>query len=140
MIELAQSDEQIAAAYVVMSQLRPHISREQFVPRVRRQQEQGYLLAVARDGEQVVAAAGFRILVSLAWGKFLYVDDLSTDTANRSRGFGKQLLDWLIDYARREGCDQLHLDSGVHRFDAHRFYLRERMRISSHHFSLEFDQ
>ena len=139
MIELAESDEQIAAAYEVIAQLRPHIARDECLPRVRRQQSQGYRLAIVREGKGVVAAGGFRILESLAWGKFLYVDDLSTDSANRSRGFGKQLLDWLIEYARREGCDQFHLDSGVQRFDAHRFYLRERMRISSHHFSLEFD-
>ncbi|MGZ5001726.1 MAG: GNAT family N-acetyltransferase, partial [Chthoniobacterales bacterium] len=31
------------------------------------------------------------------------------------------------------------LDSGVQRFDAHRFYLMKRMKISSHHFSLELD-
>jgi hypothetical protein len=30
----------------------------------------------------------------------------------------------------------LDLDSGVTRFDAHRFYLRERMHIQSHHFAL----
>jgi hypothetical protein len=30
----------------------------------------------------------------------------------------------------------LHLDSGVRRFDAHRFYLNKRMNISSHHFSM----
>jgi hypothetical protein len=29
----------------------------------------------------------------------------------------------------------LDLDSGVHRHDAHRFYLRERMLISAHHFT-----
>ncbi|MGX1791676.1 hypothetical protein ACWIDW_01820 [Microbacterium sp. NPDC055312] len=32
-------------------------------------------------------------------------------------------------------CRQLDLDSGVQRFDAHRFYLRERMNIDAHHFS-----
>jgi hypothetical protein len=39
--------------------------------------------------------------------------------------------------ARATGCAKLELDSGVQRFDAHRFYLRKRMIISSHHFSLE---
>ncbi|MGZ5023946.1 MAG: GNAT family N-acetyltransferase, partial [Chthoniobacterales bacterium] len=31
----------------------------------------------------------------------------------------------------------LTLDSGVQRFDAHRFYLMKRMKISSHHFVLD---
>jgi hypothetical protein len=29
------------------------------------------------------------------------------------------------------------LDSGTHRRDAHRFYFRERMHISSYHFALK---
>lgn len=37
--------------------------------------------------------------------------------------------------ARAAGCSVLDLDSGVQRFDAHRFSLRERRHISSHHFS-----
>jgi hypothetical protein len=32
------------------------------------------------------------------------------------------------------------LDSGVQRFGAHRFYLRRRMDITSHHFALDLRQ
>jgi hypothetical protein len=46
------------------------------------------------------------------------------------------LFDWLVGEARAAGCQSLELDSGVQRFDAHRFYLRNRMAISSHHFRL----
>lgn len=67
----------------------------------------------------------------------MYVDDLIVDQAQRSLGAGYLLIDWLKNYARQNNCQQLHLDSGVQRFDAHRFYLRERFRISSHHFCLD---
>jgi GNAT superfamily N-acetyltransferase len=66
----------------------------------------------------------------------LYVDDLVTDETIRSKGYGKQLLDWLIAEARRTGCQTFELDSGVQRFDAHRFYLTNRMIIAAHHFRL----
>jgi GNAT superfamily N-acetyltransferase len=59
-----------------------------------------------------------------------------TDETARSRGHGEAMLHWLIDYARRENCDEFHLDSGVQRFGAHRFYLNHRMDITSHHFAL----
>ena len=85
---------------------------------------------------RVVTVAGFRLGDNLAWGHFLYVDDLVTDDAGRSSGYGRQMLDWLIEYARREHCDELHLDSGVQRFGAHRFYLQHRLDITSHHFAL----
>jgi GNAT superfamily N-acetyltransferase len=65
------------------------------------------------------------------------VDDLVTDEALRSKSYGRQMLSWLIDQARAEGCESFELDSGVQRFDAHRFYLSNRMIISGHHFRLK---
>jgi GNAT superfamily N-acetyltransferase len=59
-----------------------------------------------------------------------------TDEAARSRGHGGALLAWLVDQARSADCRSLELDSGVQRFDAHRFYLTNRMAISAHHFRL----
>jgi GNAT superfamily N-acetyltransferase len=79
--------------------------------------------------------AGFRFLHTLAWGHVLYVDDLVTRSDARGRGHGRRLMEWLEAEARAHGCDQLHLDSGHQRHDAHRLYLNSGMHISSHHFS-----
>ncbi len=79
---------------------------------------------------------GFRIVEFLAYGKFLYVDDLVTAEDARSEGHGKQVLDWLVGVARKEGGASLQLESGVQRHEAHRFYFREGMKISSYHFSM----
>lgn len=131
--------ESIEVCFDVMSQLRTHLVRDEFVERVQRQMKDGYrFVAVECDGV-IVAAAGYRISENLAWGRFMYVDDLVTDEHARSCGHGQLLLDWLIARARDEGCEEFHLDSGVHRFAAHRFYLRNRMDISSHHFSRRLD-
>jgi GNAT superfamily N-acetyltransferase len=136
-LRLASSDADIAACHAVMSQLRPHVSAEEFPSRVRRQMAQGYQLLAGWVEGRVVAVAGFRLVEMLAWGRSLYVDDLVTDSAERSKGYGESLMRWLIDYARARGCEELHLDSGVQRFDAHRFYLAQRMKISSHHFAID---
>lgn len=138
-IALAETDAAIAACFDVMVQLRPTLQRASFVERVRAQQARGYLLAAGRDEDRVVAVAGFRHALLLAWGESIYVDDLVTDAAGRSRGYGHAMMEWLIERARQHGCAQLHLDSGVQRFAAHRFYLREGMHISSHHFSIVLD-
>lgn len=135
-VRLALTDAEIDACWPVMHQLRPHVSRELFLPQIRLQQPQCYQLAAVWE-DRPAAVAGFRICENLAWGVHLYVDDLVTDDHHRSRGYGAQLLAWLIAHARAHGCVQLHLDSGVQRFAAHRFYLRWGMRISSHHFTLD---
>lgn len=103
------------------------------------QRPEGYrLLGAFEEGErEAVAVAGFRAAHGLAWGHYLYVDDLATLPQARRRGHGRALLDWLGEEAGRLGCDQLHLDSGVglDRADAHRVYLNSGMVIAAHHFA-----
>jgi len=131
------SDEEVASTYPVMRQLRSHLEEGDYVERVGRMREDGYRLAAVVYEGRVVCVAGFRVRDFLYTGKHLYVDDLVTDEGTRSGGHGRLILDWLAVEAKRSGCGQLHLDSGVQRFDAHRFYFREGMRISSYHFAKE---
>lgn len=134
-IRIATTDAEIAACFPVMRELRPHIAKDEFLSRVRHQQNTGYRLAFVQEADAVVAVAGFRIGENLAWGRFMYVDDLVTLPAHRSRGHGARLLSWLRQQAAGEGCQQLHLDSGMQRKDAHRFYEREGMAITGFHFA-----
>ncbi|MBL8207546.1 MAG: GNAT family N-acetyltransferase [Blastocatellia bacterium] len=136
-IKLAEADEEIARCFAVMRQLRDHLIEENFLPQIRRMQAEGYQLAYLEDAGEVKALGGFRIFEMLARGRFMYVDDLVTNAADRSKGYGDAMLDWLADYAKTHDCEYLNLDSGVHRFGAHRFYLRKRMDIVCHHFSLK---
>jgi len=98
-IHLAQSDGEIAACFPVMKELRPHLDGASFVPRVRLQEQTGYRLACVTVSGSPVAVAGFRVGENLAWGRFLYVDDLVTLSSERSHGYGMALLDWLENYA-----------------------------------------
>lgn len=133
-IRIATSDSEIAACYPVIRELRPHIAEDQFLPRVRSQEKTGYQLAFVEQQGGVVAVAGFRVGENLAWGRFLYVDDLVTLLSYRSNGFGASLLSWLREFAVKDGCAQIHLDSGIQRKDAHRFYESEGMSMASFHF------
>jgi len=137
-ISIAVTEEQIRRCFPVMAQLRPHLIETEFVRRVRRQQQQaGYKLAFLCHKRNVKAVAGYRFSESLSWEKFIYVDDLVTAEEVRSQGFGQQLFAWLVKQAKARGCDQFHLDSGVQRFRAHRFYLASRMDIVGHHFTMK---
>ncbi|MGH7934749.1 MAG: GNAT family N-acetyltransferase [Candidatus Binataceae bacterium] len=135
-IRLAQTDEEITACFSVMRQLRTDLVEPEFLQRIKQQQRNGYRLCYLTDGEFVRSVAGFRLIENLANGRVFYVDDLVTDSNVRSKGYGQQLLDWLTAEGKAAGCDTLELDSGVQRFAAHRFYLRNRMDIASHHFRI----
>jgi GNAT superfamily N-acetyltransferase len=135
--------EETHLAYPALLELRPDQGSEaDFVRRVNElQRPEGYrLVAAFVDGQPVaVAAAGFRTGRFLAWGHVLYVDDLSTRTDYRRQGHSTALLDWLLEEARRLGCQELHLDSGTgaDRADAHRLYFNQGMRITAYHFQVK---
>ena len=138
-IQLATSEKDIRRCHLVMHQLRPYYTEATFVEQVKKQNAQGYQLAFIEASGSVHAVAGYRILENLEWGRFLYVDDLVSGEAVRGQGFAGLLFDWLIDQARSGGCKQIHLDSGVQRFNAHRFYHAKGMNITCHHFGMTLD-
>jgi GNAT superfamily N-acetyltransferase len=136
-VQVLSRREDVEATFSVVKQLRPHLKLETYADTIARMQATGFRLAAVKVAGEIVAVAGYRRGESLAWGPHYYVDDLVTADNVRSRGYGKLLLDWLKNAARAEGCASLQLDSGVQRYSAHRFYLRERMDITSHHFGIE---
>lgn len=140
-IQKVSTTEQIESCYPVMVQLRPHFTaKEAFIKQVQRQTKNGYHLVYAEENGKVTAVSGFRFLEFLAWGKVLYIDDLVTDSTTRKSGHASKLLQWIIELAKQEGCDQIHLDSGPQRHDAHRLYLNHKFKITGHHFSLNLKE
>ncbi|HEX4576014.1 MAG TPA: GNAT family N-acetyltransferase [Edaphobacter sp.] len=135
-ILIATTPEEIDRCFTVMSQLRPMLIAAEFSTRIQIQQAEGYQLAFLEYQSAIVSVAGFRLQNMLSSGKTFYVDDLVTDAAARSQGHGEAMLQWLIALAREASCDTFSLDSGTQRQDAHAFYLRQRLRITSFHFSL----
>ena len=133
-VELAESDADILACFPVIQHLRDVEDATAFLQRVRNQQQSGYRLVFVCDSGAPVAVAGFRLGENLAWGRHLYVDDLVTLPEARSKGYGATLLTWLSRLAQSEGARELHLDSGTGRADAHRFYEREGLEVTSYHF------
>jgi GNAT superfamily N-acetyltransferase len=126
-------------AALALLELRPRLETvDRMTSQIDAQRSDGYrVVASFEDGDEDAAAvAGFRIVHNLAWGRFAYVDDLVTRAALRGRGHADAVMAWVEREARRQGCGELHLDSGVgpERADAHRFYFRHGMRISSYHF------
>jgi GNAT superfamily N-acetyltransferase len=94
----------------------------------------GAQMALAHEGGAVRALAVFRAFHNTWNGYRFYVDDLVTDEARRSAGYGGMLLRWCEDLARSWGCAALTLESGVQRGQAHRFYFREGMIVEAFSF------
>lgn len=125
-LSLIDSDDGYRASFGVMRELRPHLpDAESFAAQARRQGEQAYRLLAAWQDGAVKALAGYRIVENLMNGRFLYVDDLVTTADSRRHGLGARLIDALRDEARRQGCENFVLDTGLHMPLAQRFYYRQ---------------
>jgi GNAT superfamily N-acetyltransferase len=125
--------EWLKRAESVHRQLRPRLPAD-YASRLEEIFATGVRMALVAEGEDVLSVTLWRIVENTYEGRRLYVDDLVTDANRRSRGAGRFLLAWLENKAVSLGCDVLALDSGVQRQQAHRFYFREGMSISSYCF------
>ncbi len=127
-------------AFAAMQALRPNLaSAAHFVGQVDNiQRPDGYrLVGIFTEGEeQAVAVCGFRLTHNLAWGRYIYIDDVCTLPQARKQGYATQLLQWVNAEARRLGCSEIHLNADVSmaRNTMHRLCLNNGYRISSHHF------
>lgn len=139
--ELGTGDADIETVFPVINELRDQLSLGTFSARYRgMHQEDGYRIVALFVGDQCRAAAGYRVILNLAHGRSLYVDDLVTAAQWRSHGYGAALLGYLVDLARERGLDAVRLDSGIQREDAHRFYEREGFAYVSKHFRIGFER
>jgi GNAT superfamily N-acetyltransferase len=135
-VTIAETETDILKCWRVMKELRPHLVEDKFLATVKEMINEGYRLAFI-DGEEgyALAAIGFRYQQFLFCGKHFYIDDLSTLTEARGKGYAGKLIDHVCELAKQNGFEHVTLDSGHQRFAAHRLYLNKGFTITSHHFS-----
>jgi GNAT superfamily N-acetyltransferase len=129
----ALNEEDIRRCWPIFHELRPHLTQDEFIRRWQAQRAEGYQIVFIESDATIVAAAGFRCMNTMAWGKILYLDDLIALHTQHGRGWGSALLMWLQGQARDRHCDAIHLDTGYHRHAAHKAYLRNGFELNCHH-------
>lgn len=138
-IQQALNEKKILACFTLVKELRPHLSKENFIEQIARQRKKGYQILFVEVDTTIVSFLGYRIQEYLAWGKILYIDDFVTKSHFQNKGYGTKLIDHVIEIAKVSGCNQVHLDSGYNRNSAHRLYLDKGFVLSSHHFSMKLN-
>lgn len=139
MLNFATTPTELSRCFPVLQQLRPHLQAETFVEYAQELRAEAYQFAYLEEQGEVVCVAGFKIAKNLFIGKHLYIEDLVTAEQARSQNFGTIMMQGLIALAKEEDCKAVHLDSGVQRHAAHKFYLNHNMKINCHHFCLALE-
>ncbi len=135
-IDLPAGAAEWDAALPVLQELRTNLTPAGLETALRDGGPQGLCFIGIFDGDHCVGVAGYRPINNTSAGRKLYVDDLVVTQTRRTQGVGQVLFAELVRRAKGLQCTALELDSGVQRFNAHKFYLQSGMHIRSHHFSL----
>ncbi len=134
-VQLVTTEAEMARCFPVLKELRPKLTGvEDLLAQLRTMLAEGAEVAALEQDGEITTVACFRIRSMLVSGITMYVDDLVTAERFRSLGHGKAMVEWLMGYARERGCATFSLDSGTFRQEAHAFYFREGMRVTSFHF------
>jgi GNAT superfamily N-acetyltransferase len=126
----------LAASESVHRQLRPQLPPG-YVARMTEILAGGAEMAACVVDGKVAGVTVFRVLEKTFTGRELYCDDLVTDERQRSTGVGHALMEYMERIVRERKCDAFTLDSGCQREQAHKFYFREGMTITSFHFTMK---
>ncbi|MER2089638.1 MAG: GNAT family N-acetyltransferase [Sporosarcina sp.] len=122
-IKRLQSRDEIVEAYPIMKQLRTHLDEVTYLELVCEAQEKDrYQLFALKSEGVIVAVIGFKPMITLYYGRFIWVCDLVTDTTKRSSGYGEKLLNYVHEWAQENSYESVALSSGLQRVNAHRFY------------------
>jgi GNAT superfamily N-acetyltransferase len=122
-IKELQSPNEIMEAFPVIKQLRTHLDESSYLELVMDAKENDrYKMFALLNDDEMVAVTGFKPMITLYYGRFVWVCDLVTDTNKRSKGYGEKLLTYVHEWAKENKYESVALSSGLQRADAHRFY------------------
>ncbi|ADD07468.1 GNAT family acetyltransferase (plasmid) [Natrialba magadii ATCC 43099] len=123
--------------FPILVELRDHLDEEQYLEHYVEMAGDGYtMFACDVDGDPV-AVAGVKITTNFYLGRHAYVYDLVTTEGERSKGYGRRLLEYVHEWAADHGCEAVELESGLWRDEAHAFY--EDLGYEKYCYSFTYD-
>ncbi|KAA6440179.1 GNAT family N-acetyltransferase [Dyadobacter flavalbus] len=135
-VQIVTNENDILKCRSAIQALRPLLTGDLYMEAVQKTLADNRQIIFIEEADEAVAISVFETGYNLFRGKYIYIDDLSTLPAHRKKGYAGILLDWIMNYAKQENYNEIHLDSGVNeaRTNAHRLYLNKRFQITSMHF------
>lgn len=122
-IKELKTKTELLSAFPVMKQLRTHLDESSYLALVKEAAEKdSYRLFALLEEGKIIAVTGFKPMITLYYGRFVWICDLVTAEDRRSRGYGEKLLTFVQEWAQAHGYESTALSSGLQREAAHRFY------------------
>ena len=128
----AKDKSDLVRFYPVMKELRPDLSYGDYLTIYEEAHAaNGYEIVGLESGSHIYAVMGYRVLTDYVHGRHLYIDDLVSTAAQRSKGFGAKLLKYADEIAHELQCKSLRLSTGIDNEMGQKFYEREGWNLKS---------
>ena len=125
-VKEVKTEQEFDGVLPVLQQLRTKLSREEALSLLGKMKKENYrLFALYNNEGEVVSLAGTAICTNFYNKKHVFIYDLVTAEAHRSKGYGEKLLSYIEEWGKENDCSCVVLTSAFPRVDAHRFYERE---------------
>ncbi|WP_347860804.1 GNAT family N-acetyltransferase [Salimicrobium sp. PL1-032A] len=122
-----KTKKEITQAFAVVNELRTNLDLNKYLELVTEAMEtDNYHMFAMMEEEEMVAIAGFKPMISLYYGRFVWVDDLVVTSEKRNNGYGEIMLHFVEQWAAQNKYDHVALSSGLEQTVSHKFY-QEKM-------------
>jgi GNAT superfamily N-acetyltransferase len=109
--------------YGLLLELRTDLGKAEFSGLLQEMRKEGYrVFCLYNEKVELVSLAGVIIRTNFYAKRHVFIYDLVTKSSERSKGYGKKLLQYVEEWGAQQNCESAGLDSGLQRKDAHRFY------------------
>ena len=96
--------------------------------------KQNYECVGVYDGDKLIGISGLWFLTRHYIGKTIEPDHVVIDETYRGQNIGKQLFEWIYNYAKANGYEATELNAYTGNRKSHKFYLNEGYEIFGYHF------
>ena len=110
------------------------VSKTLLRSRFNEMKNQNYECAGIFEGDKLIGVSGLWFCTRHYVGKAVELDHVYIKPEYRSKGLGKQFINWINDYVKTKGCKSMELNTYVQNFPSHKFYYNEGYEIYGYHF------
>ncbi len=85
-------------------------------------------------GKELIGVFGLWFMTRHYAGRSCEPDHVYLKPDYQGMGYGKEIFEFIFNYAREKGCETAELNSYVHNYKSHKFYMNHDFVIKGYHF------
>lgn len=127
-------DESLHTILPFIMLLNPKSDETTMLARLEEMRTQAYVCVGAYDGDRLIGVSGLWIMTKFYVGKHIEPDNVIIHPDYRGQGIGEQMLAWIFEYGRSQGCIASELNCYVANKKGVRFWIKQGYDIIGYHF------